>query len=82
MKKFHRYVYKVEVLSEEELPTDLSLDSINYEITEGHCSGMRLDTEHEEVDGKKMASLLQAQGSDPEFFDLSPEGEDLGDIDE
>jgi len=77
MKKFHRYVYKVEVLSENPLPSDICLNDVGWEITRGNCSGKMLDTEHEEVDGKKMAELLINQGSDPEFFNLTEDGEEF-----
>jgi len=76
-KKYHRYVYKVEVLSEKPLPYDLSFSDIDYEITEGDCSGEMLEPEHEEVDGKKMAKLLIDQGSDPGFFRLTEDGEEF-----
>lgn len=75
---FHRQVYVVEVLSEEELP-DMSLEDLAYEINEGHCSGQFLESFHQEVGGPCMAKLLQGQGSDPEFFQLTPEGDDTED---
>lgn len=36
----------------------------------------------EEVDGKTMAALLEAQRSDPGFFDLTPDGSDVGEADD
>lgn len=75
-RKFYRTVYTVEVLSEEPVG-EMSLADLDYEITEGHSSGRFLSTENEEVDGKKMAELLKAQGTDPEFFQLNDEGEDI-----
>jgi len=77
-RKFHRHVYMVEVLSEEELPS-MSLEGLAYEINEGHCSGQFMETFHQEVGGPCMAKLLQEQGSDPEFFQLSSEGDDIDD---
>lgn len=77
-RKFHRYLYELEVLSEEELP-DMDLAELAYEITDGQCSGVWHETKHEVVDGPAMAGLLQEQGSDPEFFMLTPAGDDLED---
>lgn len=65
--KFYRTVFRMEVLSTEPLGS-LSLSDINYEITEGHCSGMFLETREEEVSRDKMRGLLVAQGTDPEFL--------------
>ena len=68
--KYYRTVFKFEVLS-----TDpglgnagLSLSDINYEVTEGHASGMFLETEHKEVTKIQMRNLLLNQGTDPEFL--------------
>lgn len=73
---FHKYVFKLEVLSEEELPEDLELSELAQAVEFGECSGRRLDTEHEELDGPTTAKALIEQGSDPEFFDLTEDGED------
>ena len=68
--KYYRTVFKFEVLS-----TDpgfgnagLSLSDINYEITQGHASGVFLETEHEEVSKTQMHTLLLNQESDPNFL--------------
>lgn len=74
---FHRTVYQVEVLSEEPLDPDLSLEDIAYAITEGHCSGDYQCTVAEEVDGPAMAALLRKQRSDTEFFGLTHDGRDV-----
>jgi len=74
-RKFYRTVYTFEMLTEEP-PESMSLESIAYETTEGHASGMFLETDTREVTGRDMAELLQSQGSDPEFFQLTEDGED------
>lgn len=76
-RKFYRNVFSVEVLSEEPLPDSMSLDAIHYEITNGDYSGRLLETVVEEVNSKRMAELLLAQGSDPEFFGLDAEGNEI-----
>lgn len=75
-RKFYRTVFTVEVLSEEPLP-DMSLDEIAYEITEGGSSGDLTRSKSETVDAKKMAKLLMKQGSDPEFFQIDEDGNDI-----
>jgi hypothetical protein len=69
-RKYHRYVFQYEVLSEEPLDDSLSLRALHHLTYDGPCSGQFLETTHEEVDGKTMAELLLKQGSDPGFFQL------------
>jgi hypothetical protein len=77
-RKFYRRVIQFEILSEEPIDDCLSLSQIDYETIEGRFSGAFLDDAvNEEVDGEAMAKLLVAQGSDPEFFRLSEDGEPL-----
>lgn len=77
-RKFYRTVVQVEVLSEE--PYDFEdLEQVRYDITEGHCSGQVTTLPTEEVDGPAMAKLLRGQGSDPEFFELDEQGNDVDD---
>ena len=65
----YRIVYKIEVLADSPMHHEsLSLKDIAYEITEGHASGVFLDTEVEEVSKERMSELLIAQGSDPSFL--------------
>ena len=75
-RKFYRTVIQVEILSEEPYCGE-SLTDIDDDITDGDCSGRIVDVvRNEEHDGAAMATLLQAQGSDPDFFRLLPTGED------
>jgi hypothetical protein len=67
-KKFYRQIFEVEVLSEGEPLNNVSLQDIDYQITDGHCSGIVKETVREEVSSEKIAELLKAQGSDPEFL--------------
>jgi hypothetical protein len=76
-RKFYRTVIQIEILSEEPYECD-ALEDVTYDITEGHCSGELKDVvRNEEKTGKEMAALLVAQRSDPEFFQLTEDGEDL-----
>lgn len=76
-RKFYRTIIQIEILSDEPYEGD-TLDMVQYDITEGHCSGQISDVvRNEEQDGKAMAKLLEEQRSDPEFFQLDSDGNDL-----
>ena len=77
MRKFYRRVVTIEILSEDEPPEWEDLADLEYLMTEGHCSGRTDAGFAEEVTPAQMAKLLIAQGSDPEFFSLTEDGEDL-----
>jgi hypothetical protein len=77
-RKFYRTVIQVEILSESPYDSPESLKQVDYDISEGHCSGdVTFVTLNEQVDGPAMAKLLLAQRSDPEFFSLTEDGEDI-----
>ena len=73
--KYYRNVYVFELLSTEEMES-MDLSQLDYEASEGHCSGMFLDGVTEEVDENTMARLLLNQGSDPEFLLGNGDGEE------
>lgn len=73
---FHRRRITVEVLSEAALSPDLDLAAIHELITTGACSGQVNWGDDLLLDAKEAAKALQAQGSDPEFFRLTPDGSD------
>lgn len=75
-RKFYRAVFHYEVLSEEPIE-DMSLEDIDYECRDGHCSGQFLGVDRSELTGPEMAKALQNQASDPGFFQLDEEGNDL-----
>ena len=82
-RKFYRVVFKTEVLIDEESlfndTPNWDLESIHYEITQGGCSGDTQIVESQEVSGPDMAKMLVKQGSDPEFFLLDEEGNEIDD---
>lgn len=81
-RKFYRTVIQVEVLSETPLDDDVDLDEVYAIITHGDCSGQcKRIVDNEQVDGKTMAKLLEAQESDPCFFWLTEDGEDTEEYD-
>jgi hypothetical protein len=70
-------VFQVEVLSEEPYSGDSDLETIAYDITDGHCSGEVSCVRVDELNGKQAAEALQKQRSDPEFFLLDENGNDI-----
>lgn len=74
-KKFFRTVIEVEVLTDDgPVSPNAELEYIAREITEGDWSGVVEIKKTEEVSPKRMARLLEKQGSDPEFFGLDKNG--------
>ena len=84
-RKFYKTVVKVTVLSEDPLePSSIegigggcALSEIAYNITEGDMSGVVEIGETETLNGKEAADALVEQSSDPEFFQLDADGNDL-----
>lgn len=76
-RKFYRRVIQYEILTEEPF-TPQDLEQIYYETQEGQASGRFLpDIANEVIDGATAARLLQEHASDPEFFLLTEDGEDV-----
>lgn len=75
-RKFYRTVIHVEVLSEEPYTFSGNLVDVANDISSGDCSGVARTIQEEKCDGFRMAQLLLAQGSDPEFFMLDDSGND------
>ena len=79
-KKYYKTVIQIEILSEEPYEDGKSMDDIQYDITEGHCSGvLSMVEKNQELDGLEIVKALEAQGSDAEFFRLDQNGEELED---
>ena len=76
-RKFYKTTITFEVLSEEPIPSWMELQNIVYETEEGDYSGATVGNVQVELDGKQAVKELAAQGSDPEFFRLDEEGNDL-----
>jgi predicted metal-binding protein len=75
-RKFYKTVYQVTVLSEEPVNFE-SLTDIAAAITDGDCSGEYTTTSSETINGKQAADALKAQRSDPGFFMLDDDGNNL-----
>lgn len=81
MKKFFKTTITIEILSEKKY-NSTDLETIAYDITDGDCSGKIEVTKYEELTPQETAKELLAQGSDPEFFGLNIEGEDVEELED
>lgn len=75
---YYRTVVQIEILSKD--PYEYTnLRNLEYDVTQGDCSGVTKVISSEEVDRESMANLLLSQGSDPSFLiddleeDVAPE---------
>lgn len=78
-KKLYKSVLKVEVLSEEPMgECSISLSDLDYQITEGECSGkIEWESIDAEVVGAEAVKECDEHGTDPSFFQMDEEGNEL-----
>lgn len=77
-RKFYETIFSFKVLSEQ--PVDhYSLRSIAHEIMEGYCVGSEVNTEVKELTAKEAAKGLTELGSEPLFFNLDLNGNEIFD---
>ena len=79
MRRYHRTIFLVEVLTDDGPYNPDDLGQIHHDITTGGASGQFEMTSSIPVSGETMANLLQSQGSEPGFFSLTDEGKPLED---
>lgn len=77
--KIYRTVIRFEVLSETPFEGPFDLKQLHYLTYDGDMSGQFLDNEvtNEELTGTQAVDVIRGQGSDPEFFQMDEEGNDL-----
>ena len=75
-RKFCKTVIQVTVLSEGRFNYE-TLSDVDFAITDGDCSGKVKTIEAKYISGRQAAKELMAQGSDPEFFQLTESGRTL-----
>lgn len=76
-RKFFKTIVTVEVLSED-VPVEFdNLQELHYMITSGDDSGVIKSCIHKKITGKQAAQALIKQGSDPGFFLIDKDGNDL-----
>lgn len=76
-RKFYKTVVTVTILSEDPVNQNIDLGGINHQITDGDWSGEVAMGESQKVTASEVAKLLEEQGSDPSFFGLDSEGNDV-----
>lgn len=76
-RKFYKRVYRVEILSESPIPAGRDLEDVLFEATEGDYSGAVQEEEEVVLTGAEAAKELIKQRSDPDFFGLTDDGEDV-----
>lgn len=77
-KQLFRTVIKLEVLSEKPIEDGVSLSEIANECDNGDFSGItKWKIINEPIVGKKAAKKVLKQGSDPEFFRMTENGDDM-----
>ena len=75
-KKFYKIKITFEILSEEPISSDMSIDDIYIEAINGEYS-MNEGTRKETIlNSKQAANALRKQGSDPSFFELTNDWRD------
>ena len=77
-KKIYRTIIQYEILSDEPYH-DENLDEIVFECYEGSWSGNLGKTKvlNQELRGKKAIKFIKEQGSDPAFFGMDDQGNEI-----
>lgn len=76
-RKFYKTTFRIEVLSEGELPDFATLGRIEEAFTTGDCSGVWTEELTQPLTPREAAQALLDQGSDPGFFQLDDDGNDV-----
>ncbi len=74
---FYKYEIAIRVLTEDPIPLDMSVEDILDEATTGGYSMSLEKKVRTQIDGPEAAKLLESQGTEPEFFSLDADGNDL-----
>lgn len=79
-RKFYKTTFIIEILSEEPLRGNESLEDLSWLISsEGGCSGELHSKPSKTLNGKEAAKELMKQSSEePEFFGIDKDGNDIG----
>lgn len=77
-RKFHLSTVTLQFIREEPFPESWGVEEMIYDAINGESSMMQVDPEGDTVvDAKKAVGILLEQGSDPSFFRLTLDGEDI-----
>lgn len=79
-KTIYRNTFKVTILSDEMLTGDENLADLHQQMIYGDWSGVLEDIKRNEpLKGMQAVKAVQDQGSDPEFFRMDKQGNELED---
>jgi hypothetical protein len=76
-KKLYKTVIQIEVLSEEPIPDGMSIEEIANEAMDGGYSMVSGIKSSKVIEGKRAANAAHAQGSDPDFFGMDENGNEI-----
>lgn len=76
-RKFYRTIYSVEILSQEPIPGELDLHTVLGMAQDGDYSGRNVKTCQDEINAKDAATFLKVHGSEPAFFSIDDEGNEI-----
>jgi hypothetical protein len=76
-RKFYRRIVTLEFITEGEHPGAWTIEDAIWDATNGNGSMQELFDQTETVNGRFAAEILISQGSSPDFFRLTPDGEDV-----
>lgn len=77
-RKFYETTITIRVLSEEPFEFN-DLDDIHYAIDQGDCVGHVAEDGAKTLDAKETVALLYEFGSEPGFFQLTDDAQDVPD---
>tara|TARA_Y100000310_G_C20357110_1_gene657194 strand:+ start:122 stop:373 length:252 start_codon:yes stop_codon:yes gene_type:complete len=78
-RQFWKTILHIEILSEDEPYDFLNYEDLKYDVTDGHYSAVVKTLQEELLTPEEAAKALQKQGSDPEFFQLDEDGNEVED---
>lgn len=76
-RQFIKTTFSITVLSDEPLPDDIDLEGVAHAIGDGPYIGGEFRRETQELTAKEAATALVELGSEPDFFQLDEDGNDL-----
>ena len=76
-RKFYKKIITIEVISQDEPFDYSSIEEIGWAVVSGEHSGSIIKEVDVELNGKEVVVALIDQNSDPEFFGLDSDGNDL-----
>jgi len=76
-KPIYKTIITLVVLSEDEIPEDMSLGDIMYECDEGAFIGGGIDKTHTVLKGEAAVAEIKKAGSTPDFFQMDDEGNEI-----